>query len=74
VVVGERGERGGSRRRCRLSFGVSIVDEVLMGWESGADVFLVCGGGFQEGGGHAPYQVPDHWVQRTQTHIVVTFK
>jgi hypothetical protein len=36
--------------------------------------FLVCGGGYQEGGGHAPYQVPDHWVQRTQTHIVVTFK
>jgi hypothetical protein len=35
---------------------------------------LVCGGGYQEGGGHAPYQVPDHWVQRTQTHIVVTFK
>jgi hypothetical protein len=37
-------------------------------------VILVCGGGYQEGGGHAPYQVPDHWVQRTQSHIVVTFK
>jgi carboxylesterase type B len=34
----------------------------------------VCGGGYNEGGGHAPYQVPDNWVQRMQTHIVITFK
>jgi carboxylesterase type B len=34
----------------------------------------VCGGGLQEGGGHAPYQVPDHWVERMENHIVVTFK
>jgi carboxylesterase type B len=34
----------------------------------------VVGGGFNEGGGHAPYQVPDRWIERTQTHIVVTFK
>ncbi|OAL03962.1 alpha/beta-hydrolase [Phaeosphaeriaceae sp. SRC1lsM3a] len=33
----------------------------------------VCGGGLQEGGGHAPYQVPDHWVERMENHIVVTF-
>ncbi|ORY19530.1 Alpha/Beta hydrolase protein [Clohesyomyces aquaticus] len=33
----------------------------------------VCGGGFAEGGGHAPYQVPDRWIERTQSHIVVTF-
>ncbi|KAH7395017.1 Carboxylesterase [Phaeosphaeria sp. MPI-PUGE-AT-0046c] len=33
----------------------------------------VCGGGQQEGGGHAPYQVPDHWVERMKNHIVVTF-
>ncbi|KAK7184989.1 hypothetical protein DPSP01_002816 [Paraphaeosphaeria sporulosa] len=33
----------------------------------------VCGGGFAEGGGHAPYQVPDRWIERTQGHIVVTF-
>lgn len=37
-------------------------------------IIWVCGGGFQEGGGHAPYQVPDQWVQRMQTHVVVTFK
>jgi hypothetical protein len=37
-------------------------------------IIWVCGGGFKEGGGHAPYQVPDQWIQRTQTHIVVTFK
>ncbi|KAK7984374.1 hypothetical protein PG989_011776 [Apiospora arundinis] len=36
-------------------------------------IIWVCGGGLQEGGGHAPYQVPDRWVQRMQTHIVVTF-
>lgn len=34
----------------------------------------VFGGAFQEGGGHAPYQVPDRWIERTQTHMVVTFK
>lgn len=37
-------------------------------------ILWVCGGGYQEGGGHAPYQVPDRWVQRMQTHVVVTFK
>jgi len=37
-------------------------------------IVWVVGGGFKEGGGHALYQVPDQWVQRTQTHIVVTFK
>jgi len=36
-------------------------------------IIWVCGGGFKEGGGYAPYQVPDQWIQRTQTHIVVTF-
>ncbi|KAK4209066.1 acetylcholinesterase [Rhypophila decipiens] len=35
-------------------------------------IVWVCGGSFKEGGGHAPYQVPDHWIQRTQTHLVVT--
>jgi carboxylesterase type B len=37
-------------------------------------IIWVVGGAFQEGGGHAPYQVPDRWIERTQTHIVVTFK
>lgn len=36
-------------------------------------IIWVCGGGFKEGGGYALYQVPDQWIQRTQTHIVVTF-
>ncbi|KAM7191212.1 acetylcholinesterase [Naviculisporaceae sp. PSN 640] len=36
-------------------------------------IIWVVGGGFKEGGGHALYQVPDQWVQRMQTHIVVTF-
>jgi len=37
-------------------------------------IIWVVGGGFKEGGGHALYMVPDKWIQRTQTHIVVTFK
>jgi len=37
-------------------------------------IIWVVGGAFQEGGGHAPYQVPDRWIERTQTHVVVTFK
>ena len=37
-------------------------------------IVWVVGGGFKEGGGHADYYVPDHWIQRTQTHLVVTFK
>jgi carboxylesterase type B len=37
-------------------------------------IIWVVGGAFQEGGGHAPYQVPDRWIEMTQTHIVVTFK
>ncbi|KAK4165554.1 acetylcholinesterase [Cladorrhinum sp. PSN259] len=36
-------------------------------------IIWVSGGGFKEGGGHALYQVPDQWVQRMQTHIVVAF-
>ncbi|KAF2736257.1 alpha/beta-hydrolase [Polyplosphaeria fusca] len=36
-------------------------------------IIWVFGGAFQEGGGHAPYQIPDKWIQRTQSHIVVTF-
>ena len=37
-------------------------------------IVWVCGGAFKEGGGHAPYQVPDQWIQRTGTHLVVAFK
>lgn len=36
-------------------------------------VFLT-GGGFQVGGVDIPYQLPYHWVQRTQAHIVVSVK
>jgi len=37
-------------------------------------IIWLVGGGFKEGGGHAAYYVPDNWIQRTQTHVVVTFK
>ncbi|KAH3992912.1 hypothetical protein HBI56_197850 [Parastagonospora nodorum] len=33
----------------------------------------VCGGGLQEGGGHALYQIPDQWLEKTESHVVVTF-
>jgi len=36
-------------------------------------IIWVCGGSYREGGGHAPYQVPDRWVERTRGHLVVTF-
>ena len=32
------------------------------------------GGGFVNGGTDVPYQIPDRWVERTKSHIVVTFK
>ncbi|KAF7187547.1 Cholinesterase [Pseudocercospora fuligena] len=35
-------------------------------------LFFITGGGFQVGGVDIPYQLPHHWVQRTQAHIVVT--
>jgi carboxylesterase type B len=49
------------------------VDAALVPAEKVPVIIWVCGGGFREGGGHAPYQVPDQWIQRTQTHIVITF-
>ncbi|KAJ1544716.1 hypothetical protein HK405_008435 [Cladochytrium tenue] len=37
-------------------------------------VFIyVYGGGFNTGGQNVPYQLPPQWVQRTQSHIVVSF-
>ena len=36
-------------------------------------IIWVCGGSYREGGGHAPYQVPDRWIERTGTHLIVTF-
>jgi acetylcholinesterase len=37
-------------------------------------IMFVTGGGFQTGGIEINYQLPYHWVQRTQRHIVVTIK
>lgn len=36
--------------------------------------FYVPGGGFTGGGADSMYKVPDKWIQRTQTHIVVVLK
>jgi carboxylesterase type B len=35
-------------------------------------LFFMTGGGFQGGGVHLPYQLPTEWVERSQSHIVVT--
>ncbi len=35
---------------------------------------FMTGGGFVTGGINIPYQLPYHWVQRTQAHIVATIK
>lgn len=32
----------------------------------------IYGGGFSAGGAAVPYQLPDQWIQRTQSHIVVS--
>lgn len=35
-------------------------------------VFIyIPGGGFTQGGSNPPYTIPDKWIQRTQSHIVV---
>ncbi|KAK1624292.1 Alpha/Beta hydrolase protein [Colletotrichum phormii] len=31
------------------------------------------GGGFETGGTDVPYQMPQNWIQRSQSHIFVTF-
>ncbi|PMD53596.1 alpha/beta-hydrolase [Hyaloscypha bicolor E] len=35
-------------------------------------IMFITGGGFLTGGINIPYQLPHHWVERTQAHIVVT--
>lgn len=35
-------------------------------------LFFITGGGFILGGVDIPWQIPDSWVERTQSHIVVT--
>lgn len=37
-------------------------------------LMFITGGGFQTGGVEINYQLPYNWVQRTQSHIVVTIK
>jgi carboxylesterase type B len=37
-------------------------------------LFFIHGGGFQVGGMQSNYQLPYNWVERTQSHIVVTLK
>ena len=37
-------------------------------------LIFIYGGGFVNGGQDVPYQLPPQWVERTQDHIVVSFK
>lgn len=37
-------------------------------------IMFMTGGGWNTGGIDIPYQLPYHWVQRTQSHIVITIK
>jgi acetylcholinesterase len=37
-------------------------------------IMFITGGGFLTGGINIPYQLPHHWVERSQAHIVVTIK
>ncbi|KAL9113884.1 MAG: hypothetical protein Q9227_002018 [Pyrenula ochraceoflavens] len=34
----------------------------------------IYGGGFQTGGTEVPYQIPSSWIERTQSHIVVSIQ
>jgi carboxylesterase type B len=36
--------------------------------------FYIPGGGFTSGGADSLYKIPDKWIQRTQSHIVVILK
>jgi carboxylesterase type B len=43
--------------------------------EQALPVFLyIPGGGFTSGGANSLYKIPDKWIQRTQSHIVVVMK
>lgn len=35
-------------------------------------LFFITGGAFETNGVQVPAQIPNHWVQRTQSHVVVT--
>ncbi len=35
-------------------------------------LFFITGGAFQTNGIDVPVQIPSHWVERTQSHVVVT--
>lgn len=35
-------------------------------------LFFITGGAFQTNGVDVPAQIPNHWVERTQSHVVVT--
>lgn len=37
-------------------------------------IIWIYGGAFVSGGSSVPYQIPTNWIQRTQSHIVVTIK
>lgn len=36
--------------------------------------FYIPGGGFTSGGANSIYKIPDKWIERTQSHIVVVLK
>jgi carboxylesterase type B len=43
--------------------------------EAQVPVFVyIPGGGFTSGGSNSLYKIPDQWISRTQSHIVVTIK
>jgi carboxylesterase type B len=37
-------------------------------------LLYIPGGGFTSGGQDSLYKIPDQWVQRTQSHIVIVMK
>jgi acetylcholinesterase len=51
-----------------------VVVSIPWGREHDEKTDRVPGGGFQTGGTNIPYQIPSHWVQRSQKHIVISIQ
>lgn len=66
---------GGQSEDCLYVSVWAPSQETIEVAEAPVPVFLyIPGGGFTSGGQNSMYKIPDKWVQRTQSHIVVIMK
>lgn len=57
-----------------LTFSIWTPTEALEAEEKLPVLIWFYGGGFATGGVDVPYQIPIDWIERSQSHIVVSFK